>query len=70
MEPLVHGLPYPSGHFRFGLRGVDEHAALGLMQNDLPIGVAQFLMERERLGFEPIGRVCAAPLVRARQPEW
>ena len=49
--------------------GVDQHAALRILGGDLPIGVAQILMELEVFGLEAVGRAAAAPRRRALQAD-
>ncbi len=40
--------------------GVDQHAALRIVGCDLPVGVAQILMELDVFGLEPVRRAAAA----------
>ena len=53
---------------RIGI-GVDQHAALRVFGGDLPVGVAQVLMEFEVFGLEPVRRAAAATRCGALQAD-
>ena len=60
-----------AGGDRIGIGiGVDQHAALRIVGGDLPIGVAQVLMELQVFGLEPVRRAAAAACGRALQADF
>ena len=64
-------MPSRRGSDRVGIGiGVDQHAALRVFGGDLPIGVAQILMELQVFRLEPVRHAAAAASGRALQTDF